>query len=164
MGSSYNDCIHARSLDSNHHESQGWVKNFWATICHDIPDNWRICGENLYARHSIPYDNLKSYFYGFSIWDEKNNTLSWDKTIEWFNLLGIEPVEVLYHGIFDENKIKQCWTEKEIDIKEGYVVRLADGFGFSDFKKSLAKFVRPNHVQTSHHWKEKWTKNRMEKQ
>ncbi len=155
----YNDCIHARSLDSNHHASQGWVKNFWATICSEIPPNWRICGENLYARHSIAYENLEGYFYGFSIWNEKNEALSWDSTLEWFALLNIPNVPVLYRGVWDEKHIKTLWNEKEYDSKEGYVVRLADSFPFSSFRKSVAKFVMPNHVQTSHHWKESWVKN-----
>ena len=63
----YRDYIHARSLDSRHHPSRAWVKALQASIGHDIPQGWRICGENLYARHSIVYENLSSYFYLFSI-------------------------------------------------------------------------------------------------
>jgi len=33
---------------------------------------------------------------------------------------------------------------------EGTVTRIAGGF--SDFKSSVAKYVRKNHVQTSRHW------------
>lgn len=157
----YSDGIHARSLDSSHHPSQGWVKNFWNNICQDIPENWRICGENLFARHSISYNELKSYFYGFSIWNERNECLDWDSTLEWFNLIGIEPVPVIYDGIFNKEKIKSLWNPSMKDTTEGYVVRLADSFSFSQFRNSLAKFVRKNHVQTSHHWKEKWVKNEL---
>ena len=35
---------------------------------------------------------------------------------------------------------------------EGYVVRLADGFPFDAFARSVAKWVRPGHVQTDQHW------------
>ncbi|MFW6226283.1 MAG: RNA ligase family protein [bacterium] len=73
----YNDYFHARSLDSNNHESRNWVKGLWSRISYLLDDNMRICGENLYAVHSLKYDNLKSYFMMFSIWID-NKCLSWD--------------------------------------------------------------------------------------
>lgn len=63
--------IYARSLDSNNHQSRNWVKGLWGEISYKIPENWRICGENMYAKHSIEYNNLESYFLVYSIWDEK---------------------------------------------------------------------------------------------
>lgn len=36
---------------------------------------------------------------------------------------------------------------------EGVVVRLADGFSDEDFSRSVAKWVRADHVQTDDHWK-----------
>lgn len=150
--SCYQDYVHARSLDSRNHPSRNWVKNFFSQFQHDIPKGWRICGENLFAEHSIRYENLKSYFYGFSIWNDKNICLSWDETLEWFQLFGIEPVEVIYRGIFDliilKNFAKQLDTEKE----EGYVVRLAGEFNYRDFNKCVCKFVRKDHVRTIKHW------------
>src|ERR1035437_10829857 len=53
------DSIYARSLDSADHESRHWVKSLWATIKSDIPEGWRICGENVYAKHSIFYKDLE---------------------------------------------------------------------------------------------------------
>lgn len=151
---------HTRSLDSRNHPSRNWVKNFWNTICMDIPEGHRICGESLYAKHSIHYKNLDTYFYGFSMWNSKNICLSWDETTEWFQLLGITPVPILFDGIYDEKKIKTLWSPEKHDIMEGYVVRLADSFPYSDFKHSLGKFVRPNHIATSRHWMfEKMEKN-----
>lgn len=141
----YNDGFHARSLDSKSHASRDWLASFWAQIRSDIPEGWRICGENLYAKHAIYYENLDSYFYGFSIWDENNICLSYDETIEWFKLIGITHVPVLYRGIFNEEKIKkiQLDTEKQ----EGYVIRKASAFSYDDFNSSVAKWVRPKHVQ-----------------
>ena len=57
------DTVHARSLDSNDHESQHWVKSLWSQIRFNIPEGWRVCGENLFAKHSIAYKNLGSYFH-----------------------------------------------------------------------------------------------------
>lgn len=150
----YCDYFHARSVDSPHHPSRDWVKNFWSKIKTDIPEGWRVCGENMYAKHSIQYDDLDSYFLGFSIFDEKNIALSWDETLEWFELLGITPVEVLYDGIYDEAAIRSKFVEaRDWDTMEGYVIRVADRFSYAEFRKAVAKFVRKNHVTTQKHWK-----------
>ena len=147
----YRKYIHARSLDSVDHISQHWLKGLWSNIRYDIPEDWRICGENLYAQHSIQYSNLKSYFQVFSIWNEQNTCLSFDDTIEWCNLLNLITVPVLWRGIFDEKFLKEY--KINIEKQEGYVIRLADSFKFEDFNVSIAKWVRKSHVQTEDHWK-----------
>lgn len=148
----YSDYIHARSIDGRSHPSRDWVKQFWSGISADIPEGWRVCGENLYAKHSIHYANLPTYFMGFSIWNERNVCLSWGETLEWFALMGITPVHVLYDGIFDEKAIRVLWNGKQWGQNEGYVVRLADQFGYGEFRHKAAKFVRKGHVQTAKHW------------
>ena len=145
----YKDGIHARSVESKYHASRDWVKSFWAKFAYDIPASHRICGENMFALHSIKYDSLLSYFYGFSMWHEQI-CMSWDDTQEWFELLGIQSVPVLYDGVWDEKLIKGLWNDSM--TTEGYVVRVADSFHSKDFKTKLAKFVRKDHVQTSDHW------------
>lgn len=125
---------------------------YWATIRSEIPERWRMCGENLFARHSIGYDDLKSFFYGFSVWNEENLCLAWDETLEWFGLVGIVPVPVLFDGTFDEKAIRRLWDPSKADRVEGYVVRVAGSFPFQDFSRSVAKFVRKNHVKTNEHW------------
>jgi len=144
----YRDYFHARSLDSNNHPSRNWVKRFHSEFSFEIPEGWRICGEDLFATHSISYDNLCSYFYGFSIWNEKNFCLSWEETLEWFDLFKIIPVEVLYDGIWNEELIRNI----DYGNQEGYVVRTFDSFHYDDFKMNVAKCVRANHVQTDNHW------------
>lgn len=150
----YSDHIHARSIDSSNHASRSWVKGFWSERKYDIPKGWRICGENLYAKHSIHYTNLPSYFMGFSIWNEKNECLSWDETLEYFKYLYIEPV-TLWADIppkIDVNRLKTFWNPEYDPYIEGYVVRIADSFSYQDFKNVVGKFVRKNHVTTSNHW------------
>ena len=61
----YCDYIHARSVDGRHHPSRNYVKQFRSSISHEIPEGWRVCGENLYAVHSIRYEDLSHYFQGF---------------------------------------------------------------------------------------------------
>jgi hypothetical protein len=149
--SMYADGLHARSLDFHTDVRRDWIRAFHAQIAHEIPENWRLCGENLFAKHSIAYDNLASYFFGFSVWNEKNACLPWDETIEWFKLLGIESVPVLYDGEY-RGFLKD--RERFVDPEhEGYVIRLSCGFSYRDFRRCVAKYVRKDHVQTSEHWK-----------
>jgi len=150
----YKDYMHARSIHSANHPSRHWVKTFHASFSYQIPDSWRLCGENMYAKHSIYYQALTSYFYLFSIWNEDNICLSWDETVAFAEKLGVETVPVLYRGIFDERKIKRMFTGKSMfnGEQEGYVIRNAGSFHYEDFQYNLGKFVRPHHVQTSEHW------------
>ena len=150
--SMYRDGIHARSIDGRHHPSRDWVKALHGRICQDIPEGWRLCGENLYARHSIAYDSLESYFYLFSIWDENNESLAWDEVLEWADMLGLSVAPEFYRGIWDENEAREITAELDVDSQEGVVVCLADRFHYDDFRTSLAKWVRKGHVQTDQHW------------
>ena len=146
----YLDHIHARSLDSSPHPSRTWVKALHGSVAHLIPEGWRLCGENVYAQHSIAYQNLKNYFYLFSVWDETNTCLSWQSTREWAELLGLELVPVLYEGVWDEARVRSL--KLDFDQQEGYVVRNQDAFTFEEFARNTAKWVRQDHVQTSKHW------------
>lgn len=149
----YRDHIHARSLDSKGGEDRAWVKQFWASIRSEIPEGWRICGENLWAQHSVAYKELRSFFYGFSIWDSYNIALPWKDTLEYFAMLGITSVPVIYSGVWDEIAIRNLSKSLNLTETEGYVVRLASSFHYDNFSTSVAKFVRANHVQTDRHWR-----------
>lgn len=147
--------IHARSLDGRNHESRNWVKNFLAQRLFELPEGWRICGENLYAKHAIHYKDLPSYFLLFSIWNEKNECLSWADTIEWAKLLNLKWVESLYWNQFDEEAIKRMYPpifDREGAVNEGFVIRNADSFPYAAFRKNVAKFVRAQHIQENKHW------------
>jgi hypothetical protein len=148
----YNHHYHARSLDSRHHVSRDWIKSFWATIKEDIPVGWRVCGENLFAEHSIGYNDLPSYFLGFSVWTDKNECLGWDDSLEWFDLLGVTPVPVLYRGPISEQVIMDLIKGIDITVQEGFVLRNEGSFHYDDFASNVAKWVRPKHVQTDQHW------------
>ncbi|MEU9315363.1 RNA ligase family protein [Streptomyces sp. NPDC048295] len=148
----YADGLHARSLDSAHHPSRGWVKALQGRVGARIPDGWRVCGENMFARHSIPYDGLESFFYGFSVWDGER-CLDWDRTVEFLRGLGIPVPPVLWRGVFDARAEKALRARKtDTGRQEGYVVRPVDGFGAADFGRLVAKWVRPGHVRTDTHW------------
>ncbi|MBU9200235.1 RNA ligase family protein [Burkholderia multivorans] len=148
----YRDGFHARSIDSRHHPSRDWLARFHANIGYLIPEGWRVCGENLWARHSIAYTDLPSYFLGFSVWDENNRALSWDETQLVFEELGIQSVPVKYRGAFSEAHLRLLVAELDLEREEGLVVRVAGEFDYKDFSTSVAKWVRKGHVQTDSHW------------
>ncbi|MFE2126215.1 RNA ligase family protein [Streptomyces amritsarensis] len=145
----YADGLHARSLDSGHHPSRAWVKALQGRIGPGIPAGWRVCGENLYARHSIPYEDLDSWFYGFSVWDGEH-CLDWDRTVRFLRGLGVPTPRVLWRGTFDERALRRLRLDTA--RQEGYVVRAAAGFARADFGSRVAKWVRGGHVQTGTHW------------
>lgn len=149
----YRDYTHARSINSGSHPTRNQIKGIWARTGYEIPEGWRICGENMEGVHTIKYDNLESFFYVFSIWNEKNECLSWDDTIEWCTLLGLVMVPVLYRGIFEPDVLKMFNKSMYNGVQnEGYVVRLADTYKFSEFRKSVAKFVAKSFVIKHGHW------------
>lgn len=146
---------HARSLDSGPHPSRDWIRALGGRVGPELPDGWRLCGENLFAQHSIAYDELPSYFALFSVWDDTNTCLSWDETETIADMLGLTTVPVLYRGVWDVDKIVAVFdghSKFSNGPAEGYVVRVAGSFPYSQFANSIAKFVRPHHVQTDVHW------------
>lgn len=148
----YSDYIHARSLDSRGGEDRAWVKNFWSSIRYKIPYGYRVCGENLWAKHSLSYDKLFSYFYGFGVWKE-NICLSWEETQLFFEEFGIVSVPVLYSGPWNEDIIRNLEKTMNFLHQEGYVVRVAREFSYNEFSTCVAKYVRKNHVTTDDHWR-----------
>lgn len=158
----YKDYFHARSVDGNSHPSQAWVKNLHSKKGWQIPNNWRVCGENLYATHSIKYKNLESYFLMFSIWNEKNECLSWSETKEWAQLLEFNIVPSLYEGKFERRHLLNIIESLNTEKQEGIVVRLARPFAYTEFNSCVAKWVRPNHVaKTKHNWRMRWDERKV---
>jgi hypothetical protein len=148
---------HARSIDSATHPSRDWIRRHAAVLAPDIPEGYRLCGENVYAKHSLHYDCLPSYFLLFGIYDE-DTCLSWDDTELWAEMIGLTTVPVMWRGVWDADLLKR-WTVEDDWLPscygyegEGYVVRLADSFQLEAFGSSVAKFVRSDHVQTDEHW------------
>lgn len=148
----YKQGVHHRSLDDkNYHPSRTWVKNLHAQIAYQLPAGFRICGENLYAQHSLRYESLPTYFMVFSMW---SNTLclSWDETLRWTEKLGLTVAPVLYEGEYSRKAIESLSVDTS--VSEGYVVRNRDSFQYEDFDKNIAKWVRKDHIVDSGttHW------------
>jgi len=156
--------VHARSIDTRHHPSRSWVKALVSGICFRIPEGYRICGENLFAWHSIFYTELTNYLFAFGVYNDNGMCVSWDETLEVCEECQLEVVPVIYRGAWDEEKIKELWTgegafptfenpdQKSPCEAEGYVVRVVDEFPYEEFTECCAKYVRPHHVQTDQNW------------
>lgn len=157
----YRDGLHARSLDPRPHPSRDWVKRFWSEIAFQIPQGWRLCGENMYATHSIAYVDLESYFYLFSVWDDSNNCLSWEDTCFWAQKWGIPIPRILYRGVWNEARIRALSLHMDTTQVEGYVVRSEDGFPYAAFEHHVGKWVRKDHIQTDHHWSTQYAINQL---
>jgi len=154
--------VHARSIDGRYHASSNWIKADWASKCWELNPKDRIVGENLFAAHSIRYNELKSYFYGFAVFRD-NWCYDWDTTCSIISQFNYPTPSVLYHGKWDRQVLNDITQEMQQndDVTEGYVVRNVDGFSIDDAPKNIAKYVRANHVRSDKSWKVNWTQNHM---
>lgn len=137
-----------------------------------IPENLQVCGEWLYAKHSIHYGGtcepecedvgpeLNDYFQIFGVFDTKYNTwLSWPEVEKWSKKLGVPTVPVLKKSV-SFTKTNVLWNEllklsRETVNKghEGIVVRSKAPYHYGQFSKNVGKYVRENHVKTGEkHW------------
>ena len=173
----YPDAIHARSIDSQNanHPSRDMVKSMWAIAKNGLMPDMRLCGENMYALHSLEYNDLESYFYVFSSWNG-NSCQSWEDTLKLIGNIKLNQCielitpPLLYYGIYDKDKIHNSWLKYKENLNrdsEGYVMRVSEGFYFDfeqyNFFAKCAKYVRENHVQTDEHWLRSWNKTKINK-
>ena len=150
----YRDGLHARSMEFEPHPSREHIKAIHANIAYEIPENYRVCGENMTAVHSIRYENLPAYFMMFSIWDGLT-CLSWEETMEWSAMLGLWTVPVLYWGEYSDGLCQELCKQLNPETQEGLVVRPAASFHYREFPYVVGKYVRKKHVKTDQHWMRK---------
>jgi hypothetical protein len=148
---------HARSLDSGHHVSQSWIRGFHAKKRHLIPEGYRVVGEYVYAKHSIHYKKLTSYYYVFAVFNP-TQCLSWEDTVAFCLDAGFTMVPTLWAGKWPgESEIhKYAWTGHSMygGEQEGYVIRDVRSFPLDDYHNHIAKYVRAGHVkEDAKHWK-----------
>jgi len=146
------------------HASFDGLKAFHATVKYKIPVGAQLFGEWCYAKHSIEYSELPGYFLLFNV-RELNPIMpgwaSWEEVEMWAEEIGVPTVPVLFKGtVATEEKMKEL-VESFMNqpsacggIREGVVVRYAQGFSENNFSSCVMKCVRANHVQTSEHWKD----------
>lgn len=163
--SMYRDGIHARSLYQMSHSSQHWIKAYHGQIKYLIPQGWRVCGENLYARHSITYDNLNHFFQVFSIWNENNVCLSFLQTTNFCLDTQLEHVPIFalitLEGEDSWKTVEDYYHLAVQTGQEGIVIRNIESFPYEEFQTNVAKAVRKGHVQTDEHWTKTWIPNKL---
>lgn len=156
----YRDGSHARSMDSVTHPSRSWARAFHGANSWKIPENVRVIAENMYAEHSIRYENLDSFLYGIAV-VEDGMFWGWDESEMMFEELGIPSVPVLWRGVATPKVLLDIAKSLDTNTQEGFVVRTATSFPEIDFANNVAKWVRPHHVQTDEFWMNHWVPNKM---
>jgi hypothetical protein len=153
--------IHARSESGKYNKPwQTFMKKLFQNFKYQIPENMFICGENLYAIHSIEYTTLPTIFFVFGIFYE-NKCLSWKEVKEWSKILGLDVVPEI---CFSDNDLKELPIPSKSNFGstcEGYVVRNIETFNLDEFNDNVAKCVRENHVSTDVHWIKNWNKTKL---
>ena len=148
----YTSYSHARGINSNSHPSRNHIKVLQSRLSCELPNDLKLIGENMFARHSIYYDNLEAYFLLFAVQNESGIIYSWDDIVLWANLLDLKTVPVLYRGLFNLDLITNFHKTLDTTKQEGFVIRVADSYHIDDSSLSIAKWVRANHVQSDQHW------------
>lgn len=170
------DKVYARSHSGEpHREEWDYLKKVHREeLMHKLPEGFAFFGEYLYAKHSIKYEDLPSYFLLFGVyWEEENEWLSWGRVERFAEDLGLETVPVI-DKIHIEPKSNELTKEipefqtyreaikdrmpsgesKYGDTREGYVVRNERSFKLDNLTEKMAKCVREDHVQTEElHWR-----------
>jgi len=152
--------VYARSHSAEPHRD-AWdylKKKHREELMHKISDKYAYFGEYLYARHSIKYERLPSYFIVFGVYDrESGRWLSWDKTEILASEIGLPTSPELGRYIVSTVDALKEMPEGESfygPVREGYVVRRTEGFDIEDLDENMAKCVREDHVQTDElHWR-----------
>ncbi len=147
------DHMFARSLDSGTHPWDTFAKGIWAQNRFNIPVGWRVSGESLYARRSVPYDSLEAYYLVFGMWDENDMFIDWDRVQSYAQAWGFKTVPELYRGPSFKDATKAWDEQRDARTSEGYVIRDAGDFHISTCNHHMGKWVRRNHVQTSDDWR-----------
>jgi hypothetical protein len=147
------DAMYARSLDSGTNAWDRPAKALWAMTSYRIPDDWRVCGESMWARRSVPYTDLPGVFIVFGIFDETDTLLGWDDTVDWAQRLELPVVPVLYRG-GSLSQARAAWSAcRDPQTSEGFVVRSTGRIPLADFEHKLLKWVREDHVRTTAAWR-----------
>lgn len=149
------------------HSSFNGLKALHASNKYIITPKTQLFGEWCFAKHSIEYNELPSYFLLFGTryidndGEGQHRWGAWTDVESWAGDLGISTVPLLYTGkVSSEKELKQLTENLMIQpsacggIREGVVVRIASSFTDSDFPSCVMKCVRANHVQTDEHWKD----------
>jgi hypothetical protein len=172
-----NNCLNQYGVFARSHATpttSPWtatLREFWQRIRSELGE-LEIFLENLYAVHSIQYQNLDHHFYVFAL-REGEQWLSWEEVKFYANLLDLPTVPEIEIEPTPANKevfekkvqgvVSTAGAFDPIDVKtgkpctmEGIVSRNAEGFATDAFAHNVFKWVRKAHVKTDEHWTRNW--------
>lgn len=164
---------HAAPTTSQWTES---IRRFWQSIKNDL-GTLEIFLENLYAVHSIEYQNLDHHFYVFAV-REHDQWLSWEETKYYAAMLDLPVVPEI--KVFPPPVDRMAFEKEVLAIAsgsgalcphdaqqgqpvtmEGIVTRDATGYPVNAFSQHVFKYVRKGHVKTDEHWTRHWRRARL---
>lgn len=142
------------------HASFDLAKATHGRIAHLVSEGISVFCEYCYAVHSIAYETLPDYSLVFGVRDDVELVWwDWDMVAAQASDLGLPTVPVLFRGTVTSEDALRALTERLTaepstfgGAREGVVVRIASQFPDAAFPKSVAKWVRKDHVQTDEHW------------
>ncbi len=142
------------------HPSFDLAKATHARIAHELSLGLSLFCEYCYAVHSITYGALPDYSLVFGARDDREGRWwDWDMVVAQAADLGLPTVPELYRGGVSTVRELEALTlslAAQPSVfggpREGVVVRHAGEFRDADFQRSLAKWVRHDHVTTDEHW------------
>lgn len=159
-----NKHIAARNGTVANHKSFDYLKALHAQqYCYLIPDNIEVFGEWLYAKHSIHYTeklSLSNYLQVFGVYNMKQRMWgSWNDVKNISDILKVPTVPVIKTAKYEKDwqLVRDVSNVAQDIIKQGHegvVIRIDYPFHYGQFSDHVAKFVRPDHVQTDKHWSE----------
>jgi len=177
-----NNCLNRYGVFARSHAApttSSWTNHLrqsWESMKHDLGD-LEIFGENLYAIHSIEYQNLDHYFFVFAI-RVLDKWLSWEEVSFYAQLFDLPTVPVLQIVSNFENEpafknnVLQLTNEKSVFdsfdtvegkscSREGIVSRNIQEFPVEDLGLNVFKYVRKGHVKTDEHWTRNWRRAKL---
>ncbi len=117
-----------------------------------LTSRYMLFGEWCYARHSVEYDQLPSWFLGFDVYDKVSGRFfSSPRRDAWFQALRLDQVPRLGHGRFTIAGLGEFLSQSRLGDKpmEGLYLRSDQG----DWLVQRAKLVRHDFIQSvEQHW------------
>lgn len=145
---------HPRSLTYSRHWSRDIVKQRIPGIATHMKHNEMFVFENMYAVHTIEYNDLKDYLYLLFIVRD-GDVISARETKKIAETCGLATPTVLWSGV-----LRSRWQLQKLSgFREGYVVRWSKRFPYKQLRLFAAKYVVEGFVQSGEeHWTNKVAK------
>lgn len=151
--------FHARSPDSGSAWQRDIVHSYLPAIMPAMREDEFFVFENMYAKHTIPYDDLESYLYLLYI-VRNGFVISYEQTSIIASKSGLVMPSLLLHGTF--RSASGIIAEKS--LREGFVLRTSRSFPYTELGRYTGKYVVRGFVQTDVHWiQQEPVKNKLKK-